>query len=369
MGTEDQNHRRHFIIAGPCSAESREQVLECAKKLAETRRISAFRAGVWKPRTKPGTFEGRGEKALEWLAEAQALTRIPALTEIGCPRHAEAALRAGIKHFWIGGRTTTNPFAAEELAEALRGTDASVFVKNPLVPDVDLWEGTLERFMAAGVAKVGAIHRGFYPTEPSRFRNIPKWEIPLELRRRKPDLRILCDPSHISGNRLYITEVAIRALELSLDGLMVEVHPSPPNALTDACQQITPAEFGAMIAHYLDRKRELAQAGAADDGPLHLARVKIDSIDYQMIDLLTRRFDVIREIAGIKNELGLEPRQKDRWESVFANRMAYAIENGLDTRPLAKLLNFIHDESIALQRVLRINGAKEEGKTPKNEPR
>ena len=242
------NGKRPFIISGPCSAESPEQVLKVAKELAEMEIISALRAGIWKPRTRPNSFEGVGEKGLKWLVDAGREVGLPVITEVANPQHVEAALNAGVDMVWIGARTTVNPFSVQEIADSLKGVNIPVWVKNPIHLDLQLWIGALERFANAGIQEIGAIHRGFSFGNGTKYRNNPLWEVPIELKRLFPELPIISDPSHIGGKRDLIASLSQRAIDLNMDGLMIEVHPDPDRALSDAKQQIKPKELKSILS-------------------------------------------------------------------------------------------------------------------------
>jgi chorismate mutase len=281
-----------LIIAGPCSAESQEQVLTTAKNLSTD--ISIFRAGVWKPRTRPNTFEGIGEPALEWLKEVQNQTHLKVATEVATPEHVEKCLKANIDVLWIGARTTVNPFYVQEIAEALKGVDATVMVKNPLHPELSLWMGAIERLMMIGIKDIAAIHRGFFTLEQSVFRNEPKWELAIKLKRMHPELPIICDPSHISGSPNMIKEVSQTAMDLNMDGLMIETHYNPKVALSDAQQQITPSHLNQLIQSLVLRT-EMTH-NQFFNSHLNVIRQKIDSIDNELINTIAKRTDLVNEI-------------------------------------------------------------------------
>lgn len=338
-------NKRPLIIAGPCSAESRTQMMNCAQQLRETNQATIFRAGIWKPRTRPGQFEGSGDEGLKWLLEVKQTFNFPVITEVATTKHVEKVLKAGIDMIWIGARTTSNPFSIHEISKALEGVDIPVFVKNPANPDLDLWIGAIERFKNAGIRQIAAIHRGFYPYEPTKYRNIPKWEVPIELKTRIPDLPILCDPSHIGGARANILEVAQYAYDIMMDGLMIEVHPNPDVAKTDSKQQLTPKEFGEVMSNLIIR----VQGDLNPPSQLERMRMQIDSIDQQLIDLLGKRFDISRNIANYKKDLNLAPFQLKRWRSIIDSRKLQAKNIGINPDFIMKLLQSIHKESIAIQ--------------------
>ncbi len=331
------------LIAGPCSAESRDQVLATAAALAPLP-VHIFRAGVWKPRTRPGTFEGVGEPALEWLAEASRMLGRPAAVEVGSPDHLEAALRAGIGVVWIGARTTANPFMVAELAEALRGVGVPVLVKNPVNPDLQLWVGALERLAAAGVRRLAAIHRGFSTDHPERFRNAPLWRIPLELRRLAPSIPLWCDPSHIAGDAALVGEVAQTALDLLYDGLMIECHADPPSALSDARQQLRPEQLRLLLGR-LERRRPTADRDEVC-ARIEALRHDLDETDGRLVELLAARMAVVRQIARVQKAANVAVFQPDRWLATLERLRARGAERGLDPDFMADLYRLIHEEAL-----------------------
>ncbi len=334
-----------LIISGPCSAENREQVLATAKRLYATGVASAFRSGLWKPRTRPGAFEGHGENALHWLVEVKEKYGFPLVVEVATPRHIEACLKAGIDIFWIGARTSVNPFSVQELAEALKGVDVPVMVKNPLNPDLSLWVGVIERFILSGITKIAAIHRGFNTWEKSRFRNDPLWDIPVKLKSIFPKLPILCDPSHIAGRRDLLLEVAQKALLLDMEGFMIETHFDPDNALTDAAQQITPEKLQELVS-------KLNIPVHSEDNPCrdidHL-RNKIDDLDSSLVTILSKRMEMVKEIAKIKKDCKMTVLQINRWNSIVEARTEEAMKLGLNENFVRNMLDLIHKESIDVQ--------------------
>ena len=299
------------MIAGPCSAESETQVLECARSLASLG-VKTFRAGVWKPRTRPGNFEGAGEPALEWLKTVKAETGMAVTTEVANTRHVEAALKAGIDMLWIGARTTTSPFAVQEVADALRGTDIPVLVKNPINAELELWIGAFERLAGAGIKRLAAIHRGFSSYYERIYRYSPEWQIPIELRRRIPGLQIICDPSHMAGRCDLVPHLAQMALDMKADGLFVEVHPNPAKALSDNNQQLTPAQFSEMTGKLVFHR----ETESADLKFLEPHRARLDDIDLQLIQDLADRFHVTGSIGEYKNIHNLAILQPDRYNAI-----------------------------------------------------
>ncbi len=339
-----------LVIAGPCSAESRAQLLRIAGKLKETGLVTVLRAGIWKARTRPGMFEGKGEEALRWLGEARAQSGLKTAVEVAAPAHVEACLKHRVDMVWIGARTGVNPFAVQELAHALKNTDMGVLVKNPLNPDIDGWTGIIERLLEAGLDRILAVHRGFSTFAQNAYRNTPLWEIPIELRRRFPDLPLLCDPSHIAGQPGMLLHTAQHAMDLDMNGLMIEVHPRPGKALSDARQQITPAGLKALVSHLVMRQ---AQPGGTDISVLLQAlRRQIDEIDQQLIEFIARRMEVAGRIGRIKKEQEVTILQIERWCRLCEDRLQQARLQGLDTRFIKRILEMIHEESIRRQQAV-----------------
>ena len=337
------------IIAGPCSVESREQLRETTEALAKTGQVSLIRAGVWKPRTRPGSFEGLGEPALRWMQELAAEYGVRYCCEVARPEHVELCQQYGIQTVWLGARTTGNPFMVEEICGALRGSGMSVLAKNPMIPDVHLWLGAIERLQAAGIADLTAVHRGFAMYNNHGYRNAPLWEVPLELRRERPDLPILCDPSHIGGQRALVAPIALAAMQLGYDGLMVEVHPHPEAAQSDPEQQITPDELQQLI----DLLSSAHRAARNDDERLAAAlaplRQQIDDIDHEMLGLLAQRMRLSQQIATVKQQMRTTVYQPKRWEQVLQDRQQIAAALGLNTDFTKELLEKIHAESVRVQ--------------------
>jgi len=335
------------VIAGPCSAETREQVLETAKALAELN-VQLFRAGVWKPRTRPGSFEGNGVEALGWMAEARQQYDIPVTVEVAEPAHIEQALKHGIDVLWIGARTTVNPFQVQRLADALRGVDAAVMVKNPVNTDVDLWQGAIERFEQAGAKEVAAIHRGFsgYSQAPG-YRNQPNWPIPIELKRRRPELALICDPSHITGNRSRVGEMAQKAMDMHFDGLMIEVHPRPDEAWSDAAQQVTPQQLKNILENLVVREEYTQDMSGLMQ--LEYLRQLMDSLDAEIIDLLARRMELSEQVGEVKKACNLTAFQPGRWREIVETRGERAQEHFLSKEFIVELYEKIHHESIRRQ--------------------
>ncbi len=342
-----------IIIAGPCSAESREQLRQCADALKALPHVSMIRAGVWKPRTRPGGFEGMGEPALGWMQEIQNEYGIPFCCEVARPEHVELCLRYGIENVWLGARTTANPFMVEELCASLRGNSMRVMVKNPMHPDVRLWLGAIERLQQCGVNVTAAIHRGFSmydwhangKADSRGYRNDPLWEVPMELRRLLPELPLLCDPSHIAGRSDLVPSVSQNAMSLGFDGLMVEVHPSPSDALTDAGQQLTPVQLASLLAVLPQPSTDSRLAMPA----LTALRTRIDELDHELIRLIAERMDISRRMSAMKREVGMSVFQPQRWEAVLTDRLRQAESLALDQAFVKELLEKIHGESVRVQ--------------------
>lgn len=333
---------RPFVIAGPCSAETEEQVITTAHQLA-SRGCRIYRAGVWKPRTKPGGFEGNGEQALPWLQCVKQETGMLVATEVATPEHVELALKYGIDILWVGARTSANPFAMQALADSLRGTDAVVFVKNPVNPDLELWIGAMERINQAGITRMAAIHRGFSSYDNKIYRNAPTWQIPIELRRRIPNLPIICDPSHIGGRRELIAPLCQQAMDLGFDGLIVESHCSPDEAWSDAKQQVTPDVLDYILGLLVIRDGSVTTEG------IHELRKQIDELDNQLMELLAKRMRVCREIGQYKKEHNMTVLQTVRYNEIQNKRGAQGALCGMDPDFVRKIFEEVHEESVRQQ--------------------
>ncbi len=337
---------RPFLVCGPCSAESEEQVMTTARDL-RAMGLNVFRAGVWKPRTHPGSFEGAGVPALKWMQRAREAYGLKIATEVAGAKHVEACLEHGVDLVWIGARTTANPFLVQEIAEALRGTDVPVLVKNPVNPDIDLWIGALERLNREGVRKIGVIHRGCSSYEKLRYRNAPQWEIAIELRSRYPQLPFFCDPSHMGGDRSFLPEISQQALDLGLDGLMIESHCNPSCALSDAKQQITPAELKDLVESLIVRDQ------TSDDLDYRRAlarlRTRIDVIDESLLFNLGARMRVSREIGKVKKENNISIIQAARWDEVLSQAARTARTYDLPVDFVEKIFTDIHEASVRAQ--------------------
>ncbi len=336
--------KQPLIIAGPCSAESEEQVLATAQALAASGKVNILRAGVWKPRTRPNTFEGEGVKALPWLMKAKAVTGLPVAIEVANAKHIEEASAFDVDIYWVGARTTSNPFSMQEVAEALRGTDKMVYIKNPMSGDVELWCGAVERLRACGITNIGLIHRGFSGYGAGKLRNAPMWHLALEMRRRMPELPMICDPSHICGNREYIKDVAQQAADLGYDGLMIESHICPECAKSDASQQLTPQT----LVETLDNIKWRAGESNSESYQTALMglREQIDSLDSEILQLLAERMQVAENIGRIKRANDVRILQSVRWESIAERTLAQSATLGLSVEFLQTLLDAIHVESI-----------------------
>lgn len=336
-----------LLIAGPCSAETEDQLIATAHLLAKTGKVSVLRAGIWKPRTRPGEFEGIGSIGLTWLKRAKEETGLPTAVEVANAKHVEEALAAGVDILWVGARSTVNPFTVQEIADALKGVDIPVMVKNPVNPDLQLWVGALERINNAGITKLAAIHRGFSSFEKTAFRNEPMWELAIQLKTLCPELPIINDPSHICGNRELIQYVAQKALDLDMQGLMIESHLDPSVAWTDAKQQLTPAALSDLMELLTLRKPESKDKEFTDK--LADLRTSIDKIDDQIIQKIAERMQVVQKIGEFKRDNGVTILQVNRWDQIMNKRSAFAKALKLDLNFTGKLLELIHSESIRKQ--------------------
>ena len=334
--------KRPLIIAGPCSAESKEQVLETAKQLAN-KGVKIFRAGIWKPRTKPGGFEGIGIEGLSWLKEVKQTTGMLVSTEVATPIHVLEAVKAGVDLLWIGARTVTNPFAMQELADALKGVDIPILVKNPVNPDLELWCGALERLYNAGLRNIGVIHRGFSSYEKKIYRNIPLWHIPIEMKRRFPELTIICDPSHIGGRRELIAPISQQALDLNFDGLIIESHCNPDCALSDASQQITPDILD------ITTKMLVIRDNTQTTENISMLRQQIDELDEQLLSLLSKRMRISKEIGMYKKENNMPILQSGRYTEILDRRGKMGEELDLTADFVKEIMKSIHEESVKTQ--------------------
>ncbi len=338
--------RRPLLIAGPCSAESEEQVLETAHALLNNG-IALFRSGIWKPRTRPGAFEGVGTLGLKWLQQVKKETGLPVTVEVATARHVELCLKHEIDVLWIGARSTVNPFTVQEIADALLGVNIPVMIKNPVNPDLNLWIGAIERIGNAGVKKIVAIHRGFSSFEKNKYRNKPMWEIPIELKRLFPQLPIICDPSHISGNREWLPSVSQQAMDLNFDGLMIETHPNPERAMSDREQQLTPAALKMLVENLVIR--EISPDNLVLKATLEELREIVDRYDEELVRALKERLEVIHQIGIFKKENSISILQPERWNEIVNTRTEWARKFGISEELMLHIFQLIHQESIVKQ--------------------
>ncbi|HON52376.1 MAG TPA: bifunctional 3-deoxy-7-phosphoheptulonate synthase/chorismate mutase type II [Bacteroidales bacterium] len=335
-----------FILSGPCSAESEEQVLTAARGLAAYG-VQIFRAGIWKPRTRPNQFEGVGSVGLKWLRTVKQETGMLTATEVANVKHVYEALKMGVDILWIGARTSANPFSVQEIADALQGVDIPVLIKNPVNPDLELWIGAIERIAGAGITKLGAIHRGFSSSEKTKYRNVPQWQVAIELHQRIPNLPIICDPSHIAGRADLVFEISQQAMDLGQDGLIIESHPNPKIALSDGKQQLTPDEVGQLIKNL--KIREATTDNIKFTQSLEELRAKIDMIDEEILAIIQRRMNVVKEIGKNKKENNIRILQTDRWMQIIEKAKQKGNSKGLSDEFIEKLFKAIHQESINIQ--------------------
>jgi chorismate mutase len=341
------NERNPVLITGPCSVESEEQIHQAAKEIAQGHVPSALRGGIWKPRTRPNGFEGIGEQGLRWLREAaESIGTVP-ITEVANAQHVELALKEGFRHLWVGARTTTNPFSVQEIADSLNGSSVTVLVKNPINPDLKLWIGALERIEGAGIHQVAAVHRGFSVYRDSVYRNIPMWEIPIALMAERPELPILCDPSHIAGNREMISFVSQKALDLNMDGLMIESHPDPEHAKSDPQQQLKPSRLSEMLRSLSVRKEHVEDFEF--ENKLEELRNIIDEIDTEILQKIAHRMSVIEKIGEYKRENEVTILQMERWKEILQTRGDLATALLLDQKFVHEFLELVHQFSIQKQ--------------------
>lgn len=336
-----------FLIAGPCSAETKEQVIETALRLKKMQKVDVLRAGIWKPRTRPDSFEGVGEIGLAWLREAKAQTGFPLTVEVAKSEHVEACLKHEIDMLWIGARTTVNPFAVQEIADSLKGVDVPVFIKNPINADLALWLGGVERISRAGIKNIAGIHRGFSNLAEKYYRNRPQWQIALAFKSELPEIPLICDPSHICGRRDILLEVSQKAMDLNYDGLMIESHIDPDNAWSDAKQQITPETLAELIEQLILREGKEDDLSAQSE--LEYLRQEINQIDDEILNLLSNRMKVAQEIGAYKKKNNITILQLKRWQEIILKSRAYAKNNGLSEDFIFSYLRSLHDESINQQ--------------------
>ena len=347
LNTYLTNGTEPLIIAGPCGAESREQILKIAESLSEIKQIKVMRAGIWKPRTRPNSFEGVGEEGLKWLSEAKQKYNLLTTVEVANAQHVELALKYEVDILWIGARTTVNPFTVQEIADAIKGIDTPVMVKNPIHADLQLWLGAIERIYNSGINKLIAVHRGFHFSGKSKYRNKPFWEIAIELKTLVPELPIICDPSHISGKRELIFDVSQKALNIGMNGLMIESHPEPDNALSDAQQQITPEALKELLGKLVFRQTNTDNTEFTDK--LNQLRQMIDEVDDELINVLRKRMSVIEEIGKYKKDHNITAFQLERWQEILRTRPQWAEKLGINRNHIEKICMLLHEESIRLQ--------------------
>lgn len=338
-GVED---KRPLVIAGPCSAETEEQVMETAKELAKNG-TKIFRAGIWKPRTKPGGFEGNGTTALPWMQQVKKETGMLTATEVATAKHVEEALKYDLDILWIGARTTADPFAVQEIADSLKGVDIPVLIKNPVNPDLELWIGALQRLNNAGIKRLGAIHRGFSTYDKKLYRNLPQWHIPIELHRRIPELPIVCDPSHIAGRRDLIASLCQQAMDLQFQGLIVESHCDPDNAWSDASQQVTPEVLSLILNNLVIRDTNQSTENLTE------LRRQIDEIDMSLLETLSKRMRICREIGTYKKEHDMTVLQTNRYDEILSKRAQQGEELAMDGEFMKVVFEAIHTESVRQQ--------------------
>lgn len=340
--------KKKMLISGPCSAESQEQIEIVGKYLTENKVCDVFRAGIWKPRTTPNSFEGIGEKGLPWLRDFQIKYGIPAATEIALPRHVEACLKYDIKFLWIGARTTTSPFAVQDIADSLKGVSGvTVFIKNPINAELKLWIGAFERFIKIGQTNLGGIHRGFSGIENNIYRNLPMWQMAIDLKHELPDIPLVCDPSHICGKRDTIYSVSQHAMDLNLDGLMIEVHPDPDKALSDSGQQLTPSNFKKLIDS-INFPMENSENNEISD-QIEFLRAKIDRLDSELLSILKERYNVVEKIGELKNLENVSFFQPQRFNELIKERIELGEKAGLNSDFVSDLFRKIHFESLRVQ--------------------
>ncbi|WP_346862694.1 chorismate mutase [uncultured Draconibacterium sp.] len=336
-----------LLISGPCSLESEEQAMETAKLLAQDKRVFVYRGGVWKPRTRPGSFEGVGSIGLKWLQNVREETGLPVGTEVANAQHTEEALKAGLDVIWIGARSTASPFVVQEIADVVKGSNAVVMIKNPVNPDVQLWMGAVERISQAGIKNIVAIHRGFTPFRETKYRNYPNWKTVIELKRLMPNLPIICDPSHIAGTREYLYEISQKAFDMGMEGLMVESHRDPSCAMSDASQQLTPADLGKMLDKLVIRHEN---ANNPDfENQLDVLRNRIDAIDAELLEMLASRVEIVKKIGEYKRDNNVTALQINRWTQLMENRVSLGKTMDLNETFVKILFQLIHEDSVRMQ--------------------
>jgi len=336
-----------LLIAGPCSLETEEQAVETAKLLAKDNRVFVYRGGVWKPRTRPGSFEGVGSVGLKWLQTVKKETGLPIGTEVANAQHTEEALNAGIDVLWVGARSTASPFVVQEIADVIKGTNSVVMVKNPVNPDVHLWRGAIERIYQAGIKNIVAIHRGFTPFRETKYRNYPNWKTVIELRRLMPNLPIICDPSHIAGKREFLFEISQKAFDIGMEGLMLESHIDPSCALSDAAQQLTPADLAKLLDKLVIRHEN---ANNPDfENRLDVLRNRIDAIDNELLETLASRVEIVKQIGQYKKDNNVTALQINRWSQLMDNRVNLGTKLDINEAFVKTIFQLIHEDSVRMQ--------------------
>ena len=337
------NHGSVGIISGPCSAESKDQVIATAKELAALKKVHLFRAGIWKPRTRPGMFEGVGTIGLEWLLEAKKITGLPTTVEVATAKQVEDALKYEVDVLWIGARTTANPFSIQELSDALLGVDVPVLIKNPINPDIELWQGAVERISKAGIKNIGLIHRGFSSYGNTEYRNAPMWHLAIEMKRRNPELKFICDPSHMGGKRELLQQLVQKSIDLGYDGLMIESHLNPDVALSDAAQQITPENLNKLLEKIIWRKESL---DISEENELQKLRQQIDQLDDELLQVLSKRMKITDAIGAYKKENNITILQAQRWNEILKRAFDKNAVLELSDEFIKKYFEAVHLESI-----------------------
>jgi chorismate mutase len=336
-----------LLISGPCSLETEKQAMDTAKLLARDKRVFVYRGGVWKPRTRPGSFEGVGSIGLKWLQLVKQETGLPVGTEVANAQHTEEAMKAGLDVLWIGARSTASPFVVQEIADVVKGSDAVVMVKNPVNPDVQLWIGAIERVYQAGIKNIVAIHRGFTPFRETKYRNYPNWQTVIELRRLMPNLPIICDPSHIAGKREFLYEISQKAFDMGMEGLMIESHIDPSCALSDAAQQLTPADLAKLLDRLVIR-HETAN-NPEFENRLDVLRNRIDSIDAELLETLSSRVAIVKQIGRYKKENNVTALQINRWAQLMEDRINIGKKLDLNDSFVKTIFQLIHEDSVRMQ--------------------
>ena len=336
-----------LLISGPCSLETEEQTMETARLLAKDKRVFVFRGGVWKPRTRPGSFEGVGSIGLKWLQQVKEETGLPVGTEVANAQHTEEALKAGLDVLWIGARSTASPFVVQEIADVVKGTDTVVMIKNPVNPDVQLWMGAVERIHQAGIKNIVGIHRGFTPFRETKYRNYPNWKTFIELKRLLPNLPVICDPSHIAGTREYLYEISQKAFDMGMEGLMIESHRDPSCALSDAGQQLTPADLGKLLDKLVIRYENASNPDF--DNQLDVLRNRIDAIDAELLETLASRVQIVKQIGEYKRDNNVTALQINRWTQLMENRVKLGKSMDVNETFVKILFQLIHEDSVRMQ--------------------